>query len=153
MHHVVIAAVVLAQFVDLGVAVMAPGNAVCRAGGLDLVVLAFSVSQAFFLEPGLEKPATAAATVIVGAVGLHINEVFLTHNGFHHKTQVFGNGITIAFPDDLAGVLDREFDLQVLVPVGIDLEFSLTDPLGIVFVNIFDVEIMFQVVFFQSGPD
>jgi hypothetical protein len=152
-NHGVIAAIVFAQFMDLGVTVVAPGNTVVCACGFDLVVLDFTVLQAFLLEPGLQESAAAAAAVVVGAVGLHVDEVFFAYHGFDHKPQVFGNGIPIAFPNDLAGVLHREFDLQVLVPVGVDFEFALTDPLGIVLINIFDFKVVFQVEFFQSGPD
>jgi hypothetical protein len=138
---------------DLGMAVVAPGNAVVCACGFDLFIFDFAVGQAFFLEPGLQESAAAAAAVVVGAVGLHVDEVFFTHHGFDHKPQVFGNGIPKAFPNDLAGVLHREFDLQVFVPVGVDFEFAFPDPFGIVLINIFDFKVVFQVEFFQSGPD
>ena len=70
-----------------------------------------------------------------------------------HEAQVLGNRIAEALADDLAGVLDREFDFQVLVPVGVDLEFAFTDPLGVILVNIFDFKVVLEVEFFQSGPD
>jgi hypothetical protein len=142
-----------AQFVDLCMTVMAPGNAVIRARRLDLFIFDFAVGQSLFLEPGLQESAAAAAAVVVGAVGLHVNEVFFAYHGFDHEAQIFGNGVAKAFANDLAGVLHREFDLQVLVPVGIDLEFAFADPLGIVLINIFDFKVVFQVEFFQSGPD
>ena len=123
------------------------------AGGLDLFVFDLSVCQSLILESGLEKTAAAAAAKVVGAVGLHVDEIFFADYGFHHKPQVFGNGIAIAFSDNLAGILDRKFNLQVFVPVGADLEFAFTYPFGIVFVDIFYFKVMFQVEFFQSGPD
>ncbi len=86
-------------------AVMATGYAVICTGGLDLIVFEFTVFQTFFFETGLEKSAASTAAIVVGAVGLHVNEIFLAHNGFHDKSQVFGNGVTIAFSDDLTGVL------------------------------------------------
>jgi hypothetical protein len=153
MNHRVVAPIVLAQFMDLGVAVVAPGNAVVRACGLDLFILDPAVGQALLLEPGLQKPAAAAAAVVVGPVGLHVDKIFFTHHGFNHKPQVFGNGVAKALADDLAGILDREFNFQVLVPVGIDLELAFTDPRGIIFVNIFYFKLVFEVKFFQSGPD
>ena len=153
MNHGVVPAVMFAQFMDLGVTVVAPGNAVVCTCGFDLIVFDFAVLQAFFLEPGLQESTAAAATVVIGAVGLHVDEVFFAHHGFDHKPQVFGNGIAIAFPNDLAGVLNREFDFQVLVPVGVNFEFACSDPFGIILVNIFDLKVMFQVEFFQSGPD
>ena len=153
MNHVVVAAVVFGQLVDLGVAVVTAGDTIGGAGGLDLIVLLLAVGQAFVLESGLEEAAAAATAEVVGFVGLHVDEVFFTYNGFNHKAQVVGNGVAVALPDDLAGVLNREFDLQVFVPVGIDLEFAFTNPFCIVFVDVFNVEVMFKTIFFQSGPD
>jgi len=153
MDYAVVSAIMVAKFMDLGVAVMAAGDAVICAGGLDLVVFDFTVSQAFFFEPGLEESAAAAAAKVVGFVGLHVDEIFFSDNGFHHKSQVIGNGITIAFSYNLTGILNREFDFQVFVPVGVDLEFAFTDPFGIIFVDIFYFKVVFYVEFFQSGPD
>ncbi len=153
MNHAVVAAVMVAEFMDLGMAVVATGDAVVGAGGLDLIVLNFAISQSFFFKPGLEESAAAAAAKVIGAVGLHVDEVFFADNGFHHKSQVVGNGVAIAFSYNLTGVLDREFDFQVFVPVRVDLEFAFANPFGIVFVNIFYIKVMFEIEFFQSGPD
>ncbi len=153
MHHRVVALIVFAEFMDLGMTVVAAGNAVIRTCGFYLIIFDFAVGEAFFFEPGLQKTAAPAAAKVVGAVGLHVHKVFFTHHGFDHKAQVVGNGVSIAFAHDLAGILNREFDAQILVPVGIDLELAFTNPFGIVFIQIFYFKIMFQVEFFQSGPD
>jgi hypothetical protein len=84
---------------------------------------------------------------------VHVDKIFFTHHGFDHEAQVFGNRIPVAFTDDLAGILDGEFDLQVFVPVGTDLQFAFADPLGIVFIDAFDFKVVRDVEFFQSGPD
>jgi hypothetical protein len=146
-------AVMLAEFMDLGVAVMATRDTIIRAGGLDLLVFQTTVFQTLFLEPGLEKATAAAAAIIIGFVGGHVDEIFLTDHGFHDEPQILGNGVAVAFADDLAGILDRELDFQVLVPIGIDLEFAFTNPFGIIFINIFNFKLMFDFEFFQSGPD
>jgi hypothetical protein len=140
---------------DLGMAVMAASDAIVSAGGFDLLILEFAVLEALILKTGLEKPAAtaAAAAEIVGAVGLHVDEIFLADHRFYNETQVLGNRITVALADDLAGILNREFDFQVLVPVGIDFEFSFTNPFGIIFVNAFNFKVVLEVEFFQSGPD
>jgi len=39
--------------------------------------------------------------------------IFFPHNGFDNKPQIFGNGISIAFLDNLTKILDCEFDLQI----------------------------------------
>jgi len=151
--HGIAAAVVLAELMDLGVAVVAAGNAVSRPGFLDLVVLEPAELQALLLEAGLEKSAPAAAAVVVGPVGLHIDKVFFAHNGFNHESQIFRNRIAVALAYDLAGILNRKFDLQVLVPVGIDLQPALADPFGIVFINVLDDKVVLDVELFQSCQD
>jgi len=152
-HDRVVSAVVLAQFMNLGMAVVTPGNAVVRAGCLDLLVFQFSILQTLILEPGLQKSAAAAAAVVIGSVGLHVDKIFFAHNGSDHKPKVFGNGIAIALSYDLAGILNREFDFQVLVPVGIDLQLAFTNPFGIIFIDVLNFKIVLEVKFFQSGPD
>ncbi len=153
MNHRVISAIMLAEFMNLGMAIMTAGNAVIGAGCLDLLILQFSILQTLFLESGLEKTATATATVVVGPVGLHVDKIFFANNGFDNKTQVFGNWISKSFSNNLAGVLYGELDFQILVPVGIDLQLTFADPFGIIFIDIFDFKIVFQIEFFQSGPD
>ena len=153
MNHGIVAAVMFAEFMNLGVAVVAAGDAVIRAGGFNLFVLEFTVLETLFFKAGLEKSAATAAAEIVRAVGLHVDEILFADHGFDHEAQIFGNRIAVAFPDDLAGVLDREFDLQILVPVRTDLQFAFTDPLGVVFVDILDFKVVLEVEFFQSGPD
>ena len=153
MHDAVIAFVVFAEFVNLCMAVVASGDAVIRTGCLDLIVFESAEFQAVFLESGLQKPAAAAAAIIVGSIGDHVDKIFFTHNRFHDETEIFRDGIAIAFTDNLAGVLDRELDFQILVPVGTDFEFSFPDPFGIVFVDVFYFEFVFDIEFFQSGPD
>ena len=152
-NHAVIGTVVLAQFMDLGMAVVAGGDTIIRLGCLNLVVLDLPVLEPLFLEPGLQEAAAAAAAEVVRAVGVHVDKIFFTHHGFDHEAQVFGNRIPVALADDLAGILDGEFNLQVFVPVGTDLQFAFADPLGIVFIDAFDFKVVRDVEFFQSGPD
>ena len=153
MNHTVISAVVFAQFMDLCVAVVAGGNTVIRFGCLNLVVLDLTVFKPFFLEPGLQETAAATAAEVVRPVGVHGDKVFFTDHGFDHEAQVFGNRVPVALANDLAGILDREFDLQVLVPVGIDLQFAFTNPFCIILIDTFDFKVVCDVEFFQSGPD
>ena len=137
----------------LGMAVVAGGDAVVCTGGEDLVQFHLAVFPAGIRQTGLQEAATAAAAEIIGAVGGHVDEVLFTHNGFYHKPQVFRHRVAEALPDQLAGILDGEFDLAVFVPVGIDLEFALSDPLGIILNDAFDFEFVVDFEFVQSGPD
>ncbi len=153
MYHRIISAVMLAQFMDLGMAVMTGGDAVVGPGSLDLLVFEAAVFQALFFKTGLQETAAAAAAEIVGSIGGHIDKVFFADNGFDHKTQIFGNGITITFANDLAGILHSEFDLAILVPVRVDFEFALANPLGIILINALYNYFMFDVESFQSFQD
>jgi hypothetical protein len=152
-NHRVMTAVMLAQFVNLGVAVVAAGDAVVGAGGLDLTIFDLAILEALFFETGLEEAAATAAAEVVGAVGLHVDEILFTHNGSDDVPQILGNGVAVAFAHDLAGILYRKLDFKVLVPVRVDLQFTLTNPFGIVLIYVFDFKIVFEVEFFQSGPD
>ena len=109
--------------------------------------------QTFCLHACLEEPATATAAVVVGTVGLHVDEVFFADDGFDYVAQILGNGVAETLANDLAGVLYGKLDLQILVPVGIDFESSFPDPFGVVFVDIFYFKIVLEVEFVQSGPD
>jgi len=153
MNHPVVPAVMLAELVNLSVAVMTAGDAIIRAGFLNLVILQLAELQALLLETGLEETAAAAATIIVRPVGLHINKIFFTNNGLDHEAQILGDRIPIALAHDLTGVLHRKLNFQILVPVGIDLELSLADPFGIVFIDVLDDKIVLDVEFFQSCQD
>jgi len=150
---VVVAAEVLAQFMDLGVAVVAGRDAVGRAGFLDLGIFDFAVGEALFFEPGLEEAAAPTATEVVALVRVHVDKVLFADHGLDHKAQVVGRLITIGLADDLAGILDGELDAKLFVPVGVDGQFALTDPLCIEVVDGFDVEIVLDVEFFQSCQD
>ena len=100
--------IMLAQFMNLGMAVMATGDTVISACCNNLLVFQTSIGKSLFLEPRLEKSAAAAATVIVGSVGLHVYEIFFADAGFNNETQIFGDRIPIAFSDDLTRILNRE---------------------------------------------
>ncbi len=65
MDHAVVAAIMVAEFMDLGMAVVAAGDAVVCTGGLDLIVFNLSISQTFILESGLEESAAAAAAKVI----------------------------------------------------------------------------------------
>jgi hypothetical protein len=137
----------------LGMAVMAWGNTVCRARGQDLFSFQATILSTSILITGLEKTAAAAAAVVIGSVRGHVDEVFFTHHGFDHKPEVFGHRVAEGFAHQLAGVLNREFDFQVFVPVGINLEFSFPDPLGIILNDAFDFKIIGNLELLRSEPD
>jgi len=153
MHDRIISAIVLAQLVNLGMTIVATRNAIVSPGGLDLIIFELAVGQTLFLEARLQKAAPAPAAVVVGLVGGHIHKIFLPHHGLDHKPQIIGDGVAVAFTDNLTGILNRKFDLEILVPVGINFQFSLPDPFCVVFINILNFEIMFDVEFFQSCQD
>ena len=93
MDNAVLSAIVMAQLVDLGVAVMTGCDAVVGLGGLDLVVLGLSVGESLLLKTGLEEAAAAAAAEVVGFVGGHVDEVLFSDNGLDNKPKVVGHGV------------------------------------------------------------
>ena len=95
MNHMVMPLIMLAQLMNLSVAVMTSGDTICRPCGFDLAIFHTTVFKTLILESGLEEPAAAAATEIVGLIGNHIDEVFFAHDGFYNIPQIIGNGITI----------------------------------------------------------
>jgi hypothetical protein len=145
--------VYVAQIMNLGMTVVARRNAVIRLCRQNLVGFEAAVASTCFRVSGLEKSSAAAAAVIVRPVRLHVDEVFFTHHRFHRISQIFGHRIPKAFADQLAGILNRKFNFKILVPIGIDLEFSLSDPLGIILNDASDFKLVLDVEFFQSGPD
>jgi hypothetical protein len=64
-HDRVSTAVMLAQFMDLGMTIMAARDAIVRSRGLDLFVLQLSIGKTLLLESGLQEAATAAAAVVI----------------------------------------------------------------------------------------
>ena len=114
------ATIMLSQIMHLCMAVVARGDSILSLCGLNLVELHLAILTALFGESRLQKTTTAAATVIVGLIWRHIDEVFRTDNLFHYIPQVIGNRVAKGFSDQLAGVLNGEGHFQVLVPVGVD---------------------------------
>ena len=84
---------------------------------------------------------------------MHVDEVFLTHNGSYNESQVFGHRIAECFSDKLTGILNRERHLSFFVPVGVNLQFAFANPLGIILNDAFDLKIVVNFEFVQSGPD
>ena len=96
-----------------------------------------------------DKAAAARlAAVIVLIARIHVPEVLT--DGVDDIAQLV---LETAASNNVAGILHRELDFQVFVPIRVDFQLSLPDPLGIVFVDVFDFKFMLDVEFFQSGPD
>jgi hypothetical protein len=84
---------------------------------------------------------------------MHLNKIFFTHHRFHRVPQIFGHRISKGLAYQLAGVLNRKLDFQVLVPIGIDLQLSFPDPLGIILNDTLYFKVVLNFEFFQSEPD
>jgi len=153
MYDRISSAIMLAQFMDLSMAVMAGGDTVVGAGGFNLLVFNAAEFQTLFLKTGLQESTAAAAAEVVGSIGGHIDKVFFADNRFDDKAQVFGYGVTIAFTDNLTGILGSELNLAFFVPVGANLKFALANPLRIILINTFYNHFMFDVESFQSFQD
>ncbi len=153
MHGLPCVVPLVGQVVNLGVAVVAGSNGVLRPGCQNLLGLEFAVGPPLIRESGLEESTAAAATEVVGAVGMHVDEVLFPDHRFHDEPQVLRHRVAEGFSYQLAGILDGELDFPVLVPIGTDLEFALLDPLGIVLDDALDLEVIGNLEFFQSEPD
>ena len=138
---------------DLGMAVMAGRDAVLSLGGQNLVGLGLAVSPALLLETGLQVSATAAAAEVIGTVGGHVDKVFFTYHCLDHIPQIFGHRIAKGFTDQLAGILDGEFNLSFLVPFRRRLQFAFLDPLGIELDNGLNFKVVGDVELLQSYQD
>ena len=123
------------NIMNLGMTVVAAGNAVIGSSLDNLVKFIFAVTAPLLLKTGLEKAAATAAAIIIGFVRGHFDDVFLADNLFDHIAQILGNGIAIAFSDDLTRILDGKLDLTLPVPFGVDLQPSLANPLGVILVD------------------
>ena len=110
MDHPIAAAVMIAEFVNLRMTIVTAGNTIVRCGRLNLIVLQPAEFKALLFVSRLQKTTAAAATIVVGAVGLHIDKIFFPHHGFHHKTKIFGDRVAITLAYDLAWILDRKLD-------------------------------------------
>jgi len=84
---------------------------------------------------------------------MHVDKILFTDNSLYGITEVFGNGVSETFAHNLAGVLQRELDFEVFVPIGIRFQLAFSDPFGIIFVDAFYFKVVRNVEFFQSGPD
>jgi hypothetical protein len=110
MDHPIAGAVMITEFMNLRVTVVTSGDAIVRFGRLNLNVFQPAEFQALRFVSRLQKTAAAAATIIVGAVGLHIDKIFFPHHGFYDKTKIFGDRVAITFAYDLARILDGKLD-------------------------------------------
>jgi hypothetical protein len=153
MDDMIAAAIVLAEFMNLGMAVVAAGNTVAGTGRLDLVVFQAAEFQTSLLQARLQKPPAAAAAVIIGPVRVHLDKIFFSDNSFYDIPQIFGNWIAKSFANNLTWILNGKLYFQIFIPVGVNVQLALTDPLGIVFVNVFNFKIVGDIEFFQSCQD
>jgi hypothetical protein len=84
---------------------------------------------------------------------VHIDKIFFTHHRFYCISQILSHRIAKALSYQLTGVLHRKLNFQVLVPIGIDLQLSFPDPLGIKLDDTLNLKVVLDLEFFQSDPD
>ena len=77
------------------------------------VITNLSIRLPCFGETRLEETSTTAATVVVGFIGCHFYQILFTDYRFDDKSEIISHNIAVAFPDDLAGILNGEFDFSV----------------------------------------
>jgi len=136
MDTMIIATVVLCHIVYLRMTVVTGGDDIIRFRRLNLVELDFTIGPPLLFPSGLQESATTAAAVIVGKVWRHIDEIFLADQLFQDVPHIFAGNVTVSLSHQLTGILQGEFDFQVLVPVRIDRKFPFPDPFGVFQTNI-----------------
>jgi len=141
------------QIVNLRMAVVTWSNAVICFCRQNLVGFELAIGTTLFRISRLEKSSSSAAAVIVRPVRVHVNKILFTHNRFHRVPQIFGHRISKTLSHQLAGILHRKLNFQILVPVGINLQLSFPDPLGIILDDALNLKFALNLEFFQSGPD
>jgi hypothetical protein len=124
----------VANIMDLGMAVMAAGNTIIGPGSDDLVEFYLAISAALFGKSRLQESTAAATAIIIRFIRGHFDDIFFPHHRFNNKPQIVGDWVTKTLSDNLAGILDGEFYLAILVPVGIDLQSPFTNPFCIVLI-------------------
>ena len=141
------------DIMDLGMAVMATGNAVIGAGGDNLVKFDLAIGSTFLGISRLQETTATAAAVIVRFIRRHFDDIFFADHRLDNKAQIVGDRIAEAFANNLTRILDGEFDFQIFVPLGTDLQTPFTDPFGIILIDGCYFKVMINIEFFQSGPD
>jgi len=153
MDRVISTVEMIAQIVNLGMAVVAGGDAILSTGCFDLIQFQPAIFMTGLGVSGLQITASAPAAIVVGPVGLHVDEVVFTHHRPDHKPQIFRNGVTKTLANKLTGVLNREFDFPVCVPCRVDREFAFPNPLGVILDDASNFKFRRDVEFLQSVPD
>jgi hypothetical protein len=111
------ATIVFFQIMDLGMTVMARSYGIVSSGIHDLLRFQLAISTTCVGKSRLQKTAAAAATIVVGFVGSHVDEIFLSDNLFHNIAEIIGHGVAVGLSNKLTRVLDGEGYLEILVPV------------------------------------
>ena len=116
---------------NLGMTVMTGGYTIRCARRQNLIHFDFAKRSALIGHSGLQKTAAPAAAIVIGAVGRHVDKIFLAHHGLDNVAHILGNRVAQGFAHQLARILAGEFDLAVFIPFGADFQLTFPDPLGV----------------------
>jgi hypothetical protein len=94
MNRIIGGLIMLGQIMYLGMTVVTGSNRVIGPGSKYLIQLKFSVLPPFLGVRGLQESASAAAAVVVGFVGIHVNVVLFTDYGLDHKSEIIGHRVS-----------------------------------------------------------
>ena len=93
MNGMITSFIVLTEIMNLCVAIVARRDTIIGLGVGNLIIFEFSVLMPSLRIAGLEIASPTATAVVIGSVGIHIDEIFLTHHRFDNKTKILGNRI------------------------------------------------------------
>jgi len=116
-NRIIFAAKMVRDIMYLRMTIMAAGNAVIGPCRYDLVEFNLTIRLPCFGETRLEETSTTAATVVVGFIGCHFYQILFTDYRFYDKSEIIRHRIAVALADNLAGILNGEFDFSVLIPL------------------------------------
>ena len=143
----------IGEVVDLRMAVMTRSDTICSLGLKNLLGLEAAVLTTRFRQSRLEETTAAAAAIVIGSVGRHVDEVLFPNDFLDHVAQVLSDRITKRFSHQLTRVLNGKFNFAFFVPIGINFELSIPDPPGVKPDDALYLEVVGNIEFFQSGPD
>jgi hypothetical protein len=101
---------VFTQIMNLRMTIVAGRYGISCPGCHDLIEFNLSVFPPGLGIPRLKKSATAPAAEVVRFIGRHVDEVVFTDNSLHDEPKIIRHRIAEGFSDELAGILNREFD-------------------------------------------
>ena len=132
MDRVIFCPVKVSHIMNLGMTIMTSGDAVIGSGFDDLVIFELTITLSCFSKSRLQETTASAATIVVGFVWCHFNDILFTHNRFDHEAKIICYFISITLTYDLTRILNGKGNFTLPVPVGTGFESAFPNPLSVI---------------------